>query len=415
MVCGVFLAVRQLIVAMFFVARLAVAAPPHLDIQCSLNGWASGEGCACKSGWTGLDCGTLDFAPAPANHSAFRRSDIASWGGTVLFAEGEWHLIFALIEGHCGLQSWMPNSAVWHASSDSPIGPFINETRVLPHFAHNPVVTRAPDGTWLIWHIGDAAGKSDGFRPNCSAAKTPGFCPPPPPPLAAAKKLRSSGTWPLPKTQINAAASTSVNGPWVDSGIFASDAPPIDNLNNPAPVHLANGTTLVMGRSWNKNQTSQLWNSTIGIARSDRASWNSTYTTLAQGYPQYLNITSPVPHGSAVQLEDPFMWQAADGSFHALFHSMGGCPNWPEAGRGGAVGCHAFSEDSFLWRMSKSGGYDYSLDFDDGTTKHVARRERPQLVFNKAGDPAFLVNGVQDSWSCDNTYTHVQPIKAAWP
>ena len=206
-----------------------------------------------------------------------------------------------------------------------------------------------------------------------------------------------------------------MRGPWLDTGVFASNAPPIYRLDNPTAVHLGDGTTLVMGRSWNKNEVTQLWNSTIGIARSDGPTWNTTYTTLPEGYPQYTNITEKVPPGEAVQLEDPFMWTRKDAntgdvlSWHALFHNMGGC--------GSSVGCHAFSEDSFVWRMSSSGAYDMTLEFDDGTSKTVARRERPHILFNRNGDPAFLTNGVQDvaGREHDHTWTHVQPIDVEWP
>ena len=59
--------------------------------------------------------------------------------------------------------------------------------------------------------------------------------------------------------------------------------------------------------------------------------------------------------------------------------------------------------------------YTTTVEFADGSSKQYARRERPHLVLNAAGDPAFLTNGVQESWDSDHSYTLVQQTTAAWP
>ena len=386
--------------------------PCSTDMHCSLNGVCSSSGsCDCRPGWMGADCGQLDFKAAPVGQKAFWRNTTASWGGSIIQAEGRWHLFLAYIEGNCGLSAWIPNSAIYRAVANSPMGPFEQEEKVLQDFAHSPQITRAEDGTYLVWHIGDAAGpQKDGFNPNCTNGTTPTKA-------AAdfAALRRASPSWPLPSKQVNVATSRSVRGPWIDTGLFdVAHGPPIFRFDNPSPIHFKNGTTWVMGRSWNKNSTTQTFNSTTGIARSDQKSWNSTYTTRQEAIPQFVNFSVRVPpEAKPVQLEDAFFWLHDEGgdhqSFHALFHSMGGCKQ---------VGCHAFSADGYTWRMSSSAlpnAYNSSLPMSDGTSKSLVRRERPHLVFNSRGDPAFLSSACQESWDSDHTYTHVQPLNVEWP
>jgi hypothetical protein len=82
-----------------------------------------------------------------------------------------------------------------------------------------------------------------------------------------------------------------------------------------------------------------------------------------------------------------------------------------------AVGCHAFSADGFEWYLASTPAYTTTVTFAGGPTPNItyARRERPHLVFNGFGQPAFLSNGVQESWSSDHSYTLVQPLNVAWP
>lgn len=534
-----------------------VASACRHDLDCSLNGACNTSEalatCVCRPGWTGTDCGQLDFVPA-STEEAFYRNTSASWGGSIIFApdDGRWHMFLALMQGHCGLNTWQPNSAIYHAisSTDSPAGPYVNETMVIDWFSHNPTATRAPDGTYLVWHIGCGTGGA-GYNYNCTNGTTP--LPPPPPPAklvnqgqclisngtfpcwnggggdfrvcplvlgdcddpSAAWQVGSDGTWssnvysgsinvdcnacvsgtvaklfgssagtrlhfnastgqiedvgcpgmclstgtsgharppcgggsepwlptqiqvascreadtagwtivlfidsdvgnggaaagetvyPAPCTDVNTLVSTTgVFGPYVETGVFAGNrVAPIYELDNPAPWHFANGSTWVMGRSWHPpgNTTTP-----IGIARSNGNTWNTTYTIEDVTYPQFASVNATA--ASYSPLEDPFLWVDADsGTFHALFHNMGACAT---------VGCHAFSPDGFVWYLATTGPYTNTVNYVDGSSKTLARRERPHLVFNAAGHPAFLSNGVQDSGNDDHTYTHVHPINVAWP
>ena len=61
-------------------------------------------------------------------------------------------------------------------------------------------------------------------------------------------------------------------------------------------------------------------------------------------------------------------------------------------GRGCAVGSHAFSADGLAWTFSTTVAYNTTVTYTDGTAATLARRERPQIVF-EGGEPAYLTNG----------------------
>ena len=52
------------------------------------------------------------------------------------------------------MATWSTNSLIRHAVADNPLGPFTASEEVMQPFAHNPTAVRAPDGTYLIYHIG---------------------------------------------------------------------------------------------------------------------------------------------------------------------------------------------------------------------------------------------------------------------
>ena len=80
--------------------------------------------------------------------------------------------------------------------------------------------------------------------------------------------------------------------------------------------------------------------------------------------------------------EDPFLWQQPDKSLHILYHN-------------GPHGLHAFSADGEEWHKSPTHAHAFELGLhvSDGTTFALARRERPELLFDEAGRPQWLYNG----------------------
>jgi hypothetical protein len=226
------------------------------DLGCSLNGICETLGkCSCRQGWKGEECGILDLAPAPSVE-AFHRPLTASWGGGVLFAEGQYHLFVAVMEKHCGLDTWGANSAIYHAVSPTAAGPYVNETVVVPHWAHSPRITQAPDGTYLLWHVGCGNNPDSDLKKGCTNGTTPGTGPPPAPSISSFKEGASMR--PAEKTAtggecdrngMNALSSKSINGPWTPALSLVASAEPFlhSSLDDPAPLHLPNGTTWIVG------------------------------------------------------------------------------------------------------------------------------------------------------------------------
>lgn len=140
-------------------------------------------------------------------------------------ATGVYHMYYSHMANHCPLSAWQHNSEVWHATSTTPEGPYTPHDRVMAAFAHNPTVRRAPDGTWLIYHIGG------GPRPPMQNCTSPG-------PariltsIAQARRLQS-GVGATNVAPIVSYAS-SPNGPWKQLHVAGLTN---EEFNNPAPEY----------------------------------------------------------------------------------------------------------------------------------------------------------------------------------
>ena len=99
------------------------------------------------------------------------------------------------------------------------------------------------------------------------------------------------------------------------------------------------------------------------------------------------------------------MWLDPRGNFHALFHTW---PSTAAVSRGG----HGFSRDGRNWSYSNQ-AYNTSVALEGGRGLYqYAQRERPHLLLDSAGDPAFLSNGVQPAGhSKDWSFTAVFAVR----
>ena len=172
-------------------------------------------------------------------------------------------------------------------------------------------------------------------------------------------------------------SAKSPNGPWVDA-----DSP---QWWNPAPWVSANGSVTVVYAS-------------DYMHVSTAPSWQGPYTS--DNKPLF-----------SVKNEDAFLWQDPRGNFHLLMHGMQ--PYGP-------FGRHAYSHTGAAgsWTFSPTMAYDNHIQYVDGSVKTPARRERPHVLFNEAGEPTHLYTSIQDQWGGkqalhDHTYTHVQSIRTA--
>ena len=126
------------------------------EYDCSLNGMCISSICECDDGWRGATCGQLDLLAPAAVTAAYEPVNGTSWGGTVIRAPQAvgYHMFVAEMVNGCGMQTWATNSIIRHAVAAHPEGPYTAAEVVMPPFAHNPTAIRAPDGTYLIYHIG---------------------------------------------------------------------------------------------------------------------------------------------------------------------------------------------------------------------------------------------------------------------
>jgi arylsulfatase A-like enzyme len=360
------------------------------DSHCSRNGAcvAATGLCACAPGWTGPHCAALDVQPVDAanglNRLAWRTS---SWGGSAVFAEedGRWHLFYSQMELNCTLSAWQTNSACWHATAAAPEGPFGNESRVLAPFAHNCLVRRAADGTFLLYHIGEANGPAPTPCTNASGADASG---------AGADGADVGGARADHVSGIgfnSLSFATSVWGPWTPLGFSIMNGTGGETdwdgtITNLAPWPLADGSVLVGFRG--KNSSSRV--ERIGIASAP--SWRGPYTKLVDGpiFP-----IQRVAQDDDVTGEDPFVWVTPNGVAHMLWHV---CCGSTAPYNSSFVGRHAFTPvpgDYKRWSISLEPAYTTAVTWSNGTAGAVLRRERPQLTLDAAsGQPRVLFNGV---------------------
>jgi len=452
------LATASLALALALAVTAATAAASALppcasDADCSYNGVcdaASGV-CACDAPWTSdVDgagalpaCGFLAFAPSPVSACgpacAFHggpssvNTSWASWGMSVRQDGGVFHGVVAEMANGCGLGAWTRGSQVVHASAPTPLGPFTRGPAgadvVVPAWAHNPQQIRAPDGTYVIFTLGDgwpqngppqnclggdeeaAAGSAAAGSAAAPAANTHALLA-----AAAVRPADSREPWRGPLGQygnctvtgpggcdpgpcwkcnvtVHYSATPDAAGPWTPLTVEINRLSNFDNLLNwnPAPLVLPNGSVAVMIHT----DDNQGW-SGESIAVAD--TWRGPFTVTV-GNENVANLPK--------SQEDPFVWIDKRGHWHALVHKMfdppgaGPCGSW--------AGGHLSSADGTKW-SAISRAYNTTFVTADGASTAVQRRERPKLLFAADGvTPTHLYNGVISA-DGKQVYTAVAPL-----
>lgn len=348
-------------------------------MDCSLNGVCGDGGqCLCSPGWSGRQCGTLSLAPVDVQVLGFNPSsdgrNMSSWGGGAWEYEGVWHLFASRLDNHCGIGSYLLNSRVVHATSANLAGPYLEADSILPPFAHEPVVARAPTGEFVMMTVhGPLNGFPecqcvDGTSTGCNGCNN--SCHPAQPVLSVAKS--PSGPW-------NSTQVPPPVGPNSTAG----------HMENPSIWITKDGALYGMGRGGMEAFASN-W--------SDYSTWSRN---TPNGKPSFISGSN--------NCEDPFVYQDPNGNFHALLHLLEGphfCPGFECQ-----VGCHAFSLDGVSW-MFGGVAYTNNVTFTDGSSIFLTRRERPHLVFANYSSliPVALVNSAVAPGYGDRSFTLVQPL-----
>ena len=75
----------------------------------------------------------------------------SSWKGSVAKGEdGLWHMWLSELTEHCGIDSWIQNSRIVHATSTSPTGTYTRKDVVFNIYATEPHVVRGPKGEYVM-------------------------------------------------------------------------------------------------------------------------------------------------------------------------------------------------------------------------------------------------------------------------
>jgi hypothetical protein len=377
----------RLAVACWCAAAAAVYTCTNAD-DCELLGTCVDGACVCAAGFTGPSCGVLALAPAQRATMAqwpvateIAAGTVSGWGFSPVYdtADGKWHAVACTACDWDGvLKPGGGTSITVHLVSDAPDAGWALVAMFTPPTTFNPTLLRTPDGYALYFRANElnltALCGGNGSDPS--------------PGLLAGAYVPASALTPDPTgegaTNIYVAAAANMYGPWTVSRVNISGAGTV-HKSNPSVAALADGR-YVMAYRYNPPGGER---NAVAIADDFRG----PFVNVA-------NVTEGVPHGNN---EDPFIWQADDGSVHMLSHN-------------GPVGYHAFSRNGTVWRTSPIGAQAFSVavDVDDGSKLVLHRRERPFLTFASPtrpfGAPTFLFNGVQVADANGSAFSFTQPF-----
>jgi hypothetical protein len=269
------------------------------ETDCSLAGECRDGTCVCD-GWThGLYCEQLNLEPVDSTLFGYRNaSGYNSWGGASVHwttdqgGDGKWYLFTSQMQGRCTLLGhWSTLSQVVRSASDAgPSGPFLDATVVVPSFAHNAKPFLSPDGTWLIFYIGEI----NNISHTCSNGTSIG--------TASAALGAAAAAAPAPKSTAGPIMIASATRPDAPASQWCLHGPITDSVQwhtatNPSPVFNATDGTvrLAVSRSWGG------WKRTVIM---EAPSWRGPYT----------NVSATATYtGSINSGEDPDLFRTARG------------------------------------------------------------------------------------------------------
>eukprot|EP00039_Didymoeca_costata_P027400 m.18329 g.18329 ORF g.18329 m.18329 type:complete len:371 (+) comp6282_c0_seq2:164-1276(+) len=327
------------------------------DLDCSLAGTCKQGQCECQSWTKGADCAALNMKPVDSlsaikplvqPHDAWTR-----WGGSVVYSDGKYHMFSAEMAFKCSLSVWGFKSQVIHSVSDNPYGPFTFESVAVGTEAHNPVLSQAVDGTWLLWTCG-CPHTPNNQKCDHETLTCPGG---------------AAAAW-----TTTVYSSKSLNGPWTPHvNLLGNITKGRLGSQNVSPIMAANGSVYLMFKGPDNNTEAS-----IAYA----PSWQGPYKLL------HVNIFAKY-YSENITNEDVWWWQSKDGIYHALSHRM-----TPADRESFEVGGHAFATSMDDWSYALTPAYTREVALKDGSTVNLTRRERPQLLLNEDGEPTYVYNAV---------------------
>ena len=354
----------------------------------------------------------LDAAP-PASKQLFHNHSWPSWGGTIVRGTANdshpYHLFAASFANGCGLYGWIRNGIVIHATASTPAGPYTFHDVALPVFQHNPHAVKHPDGTYLLFGIGQANNAS--WECPCHDGR---------PIMPDGKPATDADAAPIDHAQLH--ISRSPYGPWENvMGPNGRDYLFETNNANPAPWIFKNGSLIVVTCQFDVWYADHYRSEYKKIGRLPFIAMNAARND---------SVARQLTHNFTCQLtiEDPYiMYDEPAAVWRVLMHQYLRCPAHAQdletqADGLSLVGGYAVSETSDLfgaWRYDfAKPAYGTAVSFTDGHSGLLAGRERPKIFFDDDGKPSLLTNGVRPSMSAGGdknvnemgVFTFVQPI-----
>lgn len=168
---------------------LAIAAAVSHEVQAVADGGGACEGlqdcnfagdcvnsaCVCDVAWTGENCGSLALEPVPASGGVYPagahegKQSTWTWGAAgVRGDDGLYHFYVTQWRNHCPMTypDFISQTHIVHVTAPAAEGPYTEMEEVVPGAAGNPVYTKAPDGTHLLYFTNY---RYDGPVKNCSS------------------------------------------------------------------------------------------------------------------------------------------------------------------------------------------------------------------------------------------------------
>jgi len=326
------------------------------------------------------------FAPygikvsATKKNNGLRSEQWSYWCPSVIRdSSGLYHMFASRFANHCGLSSWTYNSEIVHAVSIDPLGPFIEKEVVVPAMAHNPAIVKAKDGSYLLYYIGKVMDSSN-VRCNCEDGKS-----------GPSGKGKLS-VW---TCYIEVRRAASLNGPWGKAHRITGLLHTPTCASNPSPLIEDDGSISLYYRAYD-----------LSAKKPDKADTNRVHVGMGEYlYKMKARKWNGLYSGSDRKVlsepaEDAFVWHDSQG-YYMVFNNkfndkdnLGGC---------------AYSADGKKFTPQVP-IYSRLLQYDDGTSETLIRRERPGILWINEHD-GVLYNGVQPARLTDKTYILAVPIR----
>lgn len=363
------------------------------NVDCNMAGVCDVEvgKCACDAGWTGDQCEKINFGKAYRCDEGGlclqgEMNFTSSWGGNIVQADdGSFHMYAASFADNAKLDLWLEKSRVVHANSSNAAGPYVLQDIALGDLddptawdgltQHNPVVQRAPDGTYLLYYMG-AQREATTDLPGVHEANF--TCPLRPDNLQETVCMQRVGL----------ATSRSPNGPWERRSAPLLDAGPEgewDDLftTNPTPHVFPNGSVLLIYKARSRADYRVM---STGAAFADH--WAGPYRRLT---------ATPIDLPGNCEDAGIYRSEAMD-VFRMVLH----------------CGCNyqtVWSQDGLVWTKTAAQQPWCEVTYEDGTTEQMKRRERPKWWLDSKGRPQYLLTGVTPTASHGGkVFTFVQEV-----